>query len=203
MRDNAAVSQLMVGLTLVAALTLFGTRGVLAEPLSYADLVDRLTNFERLAELPAAGEKLMQWSSYDRSSRYDEASGEYTGWSHNADGGGIIRTEEGKQVLGEMQGPGVIWRIWSAKPDQGHVRIYLDGKETPAIDLPFTHFFDGKHAPLTSRSCAIPRRRRGPTATCLFLIRVRARSWPIPAGALITTSPTPCYRPARKLSRSV
>ena len=35
-----------------------------------------------------------------------------------------------------MEGPGVIWRrIWSAMPQEGHVKFYLDGEETPAIDL--------------------------------------------------------------------
>ena len=41
-----------------------------------------------------------------------------------------------------MSGPGVIWRIWSAKPEQGHVSIYLDGSDTPAVDLPFAGYFD-------------------------------------------------------------
>ena len=34
------------------------------------------------------------------------------------------------QVMAEMEGPGCIWRIWSALAEQGHVKIYLDGIET-------------------------------------------------------------------------
>jgi hypothetical protein len=33
----------------------------------------------------------------------------------------------------------------------GHVRIYLDGANEPAVDLPFAAFFDGAHEPFTRR----------------------------------------------------
>jgi hypothetical protein len=46
-----------------------------------------------------------------------------------------------------MEGPGCIWRIWSANPLLEHVRIYLDGSETPAIDLPFYDYFSGECFP--------------------------------------------------------
>jgi hypothetical protein len=48
-----------------------------AESLTYVDLVQRLTDLERLALLPAPGERCEQWSSYDRASRYDAATGRY------------------------------------------------------------------------------------------------------------------------------
>jgi hypothetical protein len=121
-----------------------------ADPnLSYVDLVHRLTNLEYLATLPAAGNQCAQWSSYDRKSCYDNATGKYLNWDANGDGDGIIRKEGDKLVLAEMQGPGCIWRIWSADPRQGHVRIYLDGANEPAVDLPFIGYFDGKNAPFT------------------------------------------------------
>ncbi len=119
------------------------------EKLTYVDLVHRLTDLERLATLPEAGEKCAQWSSYDRDSRYDEASGKYIGWDANGDGDGFIRKEGDQLVFAEMEGPGCIWRIWSAKPEQGHVRIYLDGAKEPTIDLPFKGYFDGKNEPFT------------------------------------------------------
>jgi len=121
-----------------------------AEPaLTYIDLVHRLTDLEHLATLPAPGEQCAQWSSYDRASRYDPASGKYIKWDANGDGGGYIRKEGDKFVLAEMEGPGCIWRIWSATPGKGHVRIYLDGANEPAVDLPFTGYFDGKNPPFT------------------------------------------------------
>ena len=45
--------------------------------------------------------------------------------------------------------PWVIWRIWSAKPEQGHVMMYLDGSDTPAVDLPFAGYFDRRNEPFT------------------------------------------------------
>jgi hypothetical protein len=116
---------------------------------TYVDLIHRLTDLERLATLPAPGEKCAQWSSYDRDSRYDEASGKYIGWDANGDGDGFIRKEGDQFVFAEMEGPGCIWRIWSAKPEQGHVRVYLDGAKEPTIDLPFKGYFDGKNGPFT------------------------------------------------------
>jgi hypothetical protein len=119
------------------------------ERLTYIDLINRLTDLERLAVLPAPGEKCVQWSSYDRKSKYDEASGKYVDWAANGDGDGIIRKEDGKLVFAEMQGPGVIWRIWSALAKEGHVKIYLDGAEEPAVDLPFIGYFNRKNEPFT------------------------------------------------------
>jgi hypothetical protein len=122
------------------------------EELTYVDLARRLTDLERLAALPAPGEKCMQHSSYDRRSKYDAASGKYIYWHANGDGNGFIRKEGDGLVLAEMDGPGCIWRIWSAKPEKGHVRIYLDGKDAPAVDLPFKAYFDRTAKPFVHPS---------------------------------------------------
>jgi len=106
-----------------------------AETLTYVDLVKRLTSLERLATLPEPGEGCAQWSSYDRNSKYDETTGKYVDWAANGDGGGIIRKEGEQLVFAEMEGPGCIWRTWSARPQEGHVRIFLDGAETPAVAI--------------------------------------------------------------------
>ena len=119
------------------------------QTLSYVDLVSRLTDLERLAVIPEAGEQCAQWSSYDRKSRYDAAADKYIAWDANGDGDGIIRKEGNQLVLAEMQGPGCIWRTWSAMPKEGHVRIYLDGSTEPAVDLPFIGYFDRKNPPFT------------------------------------------------------
>ena len=121
------------------------------ERLTYIDLINRLTDLERLATLPAPGEKCAQWSSYNRASRYDEKSGEYVNWDTNDDGRGIIRKENGRRVLAEMEGPGVIWRMWTATTnwDEDHVKIHLDGSESPAVDLVYTGYFDRKNEPFT------------------------------------------------------
>ena len=122
---------------------------VAAETLNYVDLVNRLTDLEHLATLPAPGEKCEQWSSYDRRSKYDESTGKYINWAANGDGTGIIRKDGDELVFAEMEGPGVIWRIWSALAKEGHVKIYLDGAEEPAVDLPFIGYFNRENEPFT------------------------------------------------------
>ena len=117
------------------------------ETLTYADLVNRMTDLSRLAVLPEPGEKCAQWSSYDRNSRYDEDTGKYIAWGANGDNEGCIRKEGRQIVMAEMEGPGCLWRVWSAAAEEGRVKIYLDGKETPAVDLPFEKYFSGDTAP--------------------------------------------------------
>ena len=65
------------------------------QKLTYVDLVNRLTDLEHLATVPAPGEQCVQASSYDRKSSYDAATGKYAGWDANGDGDGIIRKENG------------------------------------------------------------------------------------------------------------
>ena len=139
----------LLTLLLTAALAL----PLCAETLTYPDLVDRLTDLQHLATPPGPGEKGELASSYDRRSKYDAATDKYVDWGANSDGnfgGDQFRTMEGdKVVLADIKGPGCIWRTWSATPNEGHVRIYLDGSATPAVDLPFKGFFDGKNEPFT------------------------------------------------------
>jgi hypothetical protein len=117
------------------------------QTLTYADLLGRMTDVAHLAVLPEPGERCAQWSSWDRASKYAAAGGKYIAWGANADYDGHIRKEGKQMVMAEMEGPGCLWRVWSAAARKGHVKIYLDGKETPAVDLPFEQYFDGKTAP--------------------------------------------------------
>ncbi|MFC1736440.1 glycoside hydrolase family 172 protein [Candidatus Hydrogenedentota bacterium] len=140
----------------IAVLMLLALTGfeAAAERLSYVDLIWELTDLDALAELPPEGEKCSQWSSYNRTSKYDETTGKYIEWDFNADGGGFIRKEGPARVLAEMEGPGCIRRIWSARPEAGHIKIYLDGAAEPAIDMPFKGMFDGVTAPFNYPSLA-------------------------------------------------
>ncbi len=151
---------------LVAAIVLLAALPCAAVEYTYVDLVNRLTDLQSLAVLPMEGETCKQWSSYDRASRYDEATGKYVGWDANWDGNGIIRKEGDQQVFAEMEGPGCIWRIWSALAKQGHVKIYLDGASEPAVDLEFDGYFNMENKPFDypglvhttarGRNCYIP-----------------------------------------------
>jgi len=124
---------------------------------SYLDLIGRLTNLDLLAQLPVAGETSSEWSSRDRSSVYDSATGQYLNWGANNDGGGFISTQpDGGIVMAEMTGPGCIWRIWAGQAGAGHVEIFLDGSNTPAVDLPFANFFNGTQSPFIYPSLSYP-----------------------------------------------
>ncbi|MDR1304912.1 MAG: DUF2961 domain-containing protein [Verrucomicrobiales bacterium] len=118
-----------------------------ADTLTYDDLTRRLHDPRAVALLPADGERSAQFSSRDRASVYDAATGFYQNWGANEDADGALRTEGDELVLAEMSGPGCIWRIWSADPRDGHVKIHLDGQPRPAVDLPFKDYFTGSVAP--------------------------------------------------------
>lgn len=125
-------------LALLSILPGFGTAAG-ANELTYADLVGRLYDMKVLAAPPVPGEKSGCFSSRDRAARYDEGQGKYLDWHANADGGGFV---DRQGTMMEMDGPGVIWRIWSARPEKGHLRIFIDGAATPVLDQPFASLFD-------------------------------------------------------------
>ncbi|HEU5090427.1 MAG TPA: DUF2961 domain-containing protein, partial [Roseiflexaceae bacterium] len=110
--------------------------------LTYADLIGRLTDLERLAEPPVPGERGGCQSSYDRRSRYDAATDSYHDWDANDDGSGFIRREGEWIVAFEAEGPGVIWRVWSALPKTGLIQIFVDGAQQPVLEMPFRDFFE-------------------------------------------------------------
>ena len=115
---------------------------------SYGDLIGTLTNLEHLAELPLAGEKSAEWTSRDRASTYDSASGQYLKWNANNDGTGNLGTQaDGGIIMAQMNGPGCIWRIWSGQVGTGHVKIFLDGSNIPAVDFAFQDYFNRSQFP--------------------------------------------------------
>ena len=131
----------------LCASAIWGGSAQAAETLTYLDLVKRMTDMEHLAVLPPAGEKGAMASSYDRASTYDAAADKYIQWDANGDGKGFVRKEGDKIVLAEIEGPGVIWRMWSAAPSDlpnGHVRMFFDGSSTPSVDMPFRFYFGGR-----------------------------------------------------------
>ncbi len=110
--------------------------------LTYPDLLHRLYDLRLLAEPPQPGERSGTFSSYDRRSRYNADTGMYEEWDANDDGSGYIRKEGESIVAFEAEGPGVIWRVWSALPEMGHIRIFIDGAAEPVVDCPFRDFFE-------------------------------------------------------------
>ncbi|MHC4181592.1 MAG: hypothetical protein ACYSWU_29210, partial [Planctomycetota bacterium] len=111
------------------------------ERFTYADLVGRLTDLERLATPVVPGEKTSASTSHDRGMSYDSSSDTYRNWSANGDGGGCIRREGDSQVMVDLKGSGVLWRTWSARAGGGHIKIFIDGNAVPVIDKRFDAYF--------------------------------------------------------------
>jgi hypothetical protein len=108
----------------------------------YTYFLNQLDDLDRLPFLEE-GVTCKQFSSYDPRSQYDAKTGQYLNWDANGDSGHYLRVETDKEaVMAEMNGPGCIYRIWSANP-QGEIRIYLDGAKEPAIKMPFAALFAG------------------------------------------------------------
>ena len=111
------------------------------KPVTYVEILRQLTDLDRLTTLQT-GCKGGLFSSWDRRSR--------TQWGANGDVGQYLRVEpNGEAVMMELDGPGVVYRIWSANP-MGKLRLYLDGALTPSYEWNFPDLFDGKLAPFIS-----------------------------------------------------
>ncbi len=67
-------------------------------------------------------------------SSYDRRGGNHD-WSN------YIRREGRAAVMMDSDGPGCITRIWTADPQKGTVKIYLDRNPNPTIEMPFAELF--------------------------------------------------------------
>ncbi len=104
------------------------------------DLLKRITDVRMLSVPPLPGEQSGCASSHDRLSRYIAQENRYVVWDANDDGGGYERRlEDGGVVALQLEGPGVIWRSWSAMPGEGNIRVYVDGERI--LDVPFIRYF--------------------------------------------------------------
>jgi hypothetical protein len=138
----------MPALTLLLTLLLPAADPSHSVPAGYrpsGSVVD-LHDLARLALLRDPGVRAIGFSSFDRKGGNDDGfHGTYS----------RLREEQGRSVLAECAGPGIIQRIWfthSVANEPGlldrrgeHLRIYLDGQSVPALDLPLEALFQGKH----------------------------------------------------------
>ncbi|MCL4180320.1 MAG: DUF2961 domain-containing protein [Verrucomicrobia bacterium] len=77
-------------------------------------------------------------SSYDRSGGNDDGfSGKYS----------VLRKEPVGLVIADLQGPGVIHRIWTPTPSDDPMDFYFDGEEKPRFSVAFRQLFLGNHPP--------------------------------------------------------
>lgn len=115
-----------------------GAQASAPKTLTYADILRQLTDLDRLTRLHP-GFQAGQFSSWDRNGREV--------WGANGDAGHYLREEpNGEAVMMEIDGPGVIYRVWSANP-QGRIRLYLDGDAQPTYEWDFDALFNGSTPP--------------------------------------------------------
>lgn len=94
----------------------------------------------RLDRLPALRPvvKVGSFSSYDRTGGNEDGfSGKYS----------FLRKEDDALVLAELNGPGVITRIWTATPNDSPLEFFFDGEASPRLTIPFRELFSGKRPP--------------------------------------------------------
>lgn len=83
--------------------------------------------------------KVGMFSSYDRSGGNDDGfSGKYSFYK---------KTPNGDLILGEIEGPGAIYRIWTPTPTNDIIEFYLDGESKPRIRTKVSDLFSGSSFP--------------------------------------------------------
>lgn len=117
------------------------------EPVAEDPMVQRLNRLAGRGHLDRirAGTLCRMISSHDRTGGNDDGfSGRFS----------ALRLEDGDSVIAEMEGAGCIQRMWFTHSEMEkdgllggeseHIRIYLDGSETPVVDVPLEQLFSGE-----------------------------------------------------------
>lgn len=136
-------SRLVPGVVFLAAAT-----AVAQQPsFTFPQLLSRVTDGDWLWRAAPAGERCVQFSSYDRSS--DKGPGDTEAWYGNGDCGQYLRVEardgHDEHVMVDVDGPGVLTRLWSANPS-GELWFDIDGARAWTVD--FQALTTGKLAPV-------------------------------------------------------
>ncbi len=127
--------QIRVNRFVIALLTL---SVVPATCLAAEDFVPGIQELYRLDRLPAFREsvKVACISSYDRTGgNNDGFGGEYS----------FVRKEPGGLVLADLEGPGVIYRVWTPTPTDDTLEFYFDGETEPRVRVKYRDLFLGVH----------------------------------------------------------
>jgi hypothetical protein len=108
----------------------------------HAGMQDEILNLSRIDLLPQYRDNVIvrQISSYDTTGGNDDGfSGKYS-W---------LRKENGNLVIAEMNGPGVIHRIWTPTPTEDTIQFFIDDETEPAINIKFIDLFSGNQYPFS------------------------------------------------------
>ncbi len=97
--------------------------------------IQEVYRIDRLAVLRDS-KKVASVSSYDR-----------TGGNNDGFGGqySFVRKEKDGLVLADLEGPGVIYRVWTPTPTEHMMEFYFDGEAEPRIRVKYRDLFMGKH----------------------------------------------------------
>jgi hypothetical protein len=132
----AAVSRTAVVLLLPPALLAAPQSPPSPPPFDLAAGLQRLRDPRWLYRPAPAGERCVQWSSFDPRSR--SGPGDADAWYANDDRGHYVRTVDGpggkEYVLADTTGPGCVARLWSANP-QGTLHVDIDGLRVWSVDF--------------------------------------------------------------------
>lgn len=111
------------------------------ERINYSEFLAQLVHFENLARLPADGEKQYILAGDDSSTGYYDPAITNHGSSSQEVTTEFPRKEGDDLVLAEFIGPGMITWLWFTLPGEGHVKIFLDGAETPLFNAPLSELY--------------------------------------------------------------
>lgn len=115
----------------------------MAQTYGWADELALLKRVDKLPEYRTCS-YVEQFSSYDRT------------WGNNDGFNGTysyLRKEGDKLVIAEMEGPGVINRIWTPTPNDNMLYFYFDGSQEPGLKIRFSDLFSGKVFPFVKPIC--------------------------------------------------
>lgn len=131
-------------LAIMAVLMLLSAISVQArETYRWTDELELLKRIDKLPEY-RTGSYVEQFSSYDRTGGNDDGfAGTYS----------FLRKEGDRLVIAEMEGPGVINRIWTPTPTDNMLYFYFDGQDEPGLSIRFSDLFSGKVYPFTKPVC--------------------------------------------------
>lgn len=133
MKENLLCSALALLLALTSGTELYAQN-------DQYDVIEELENLQRADQLPRyrSGEYIGQISSYDRTGGNDDGfDGTYS----------FIRKESGNLVIADLQGPGVVNRIWTPTPTDDTMAFYFDGESEPRLRIRFSDLFSGEVFP--------------------------------------------------------
>src|SRR5690606_22845653 len=101
---------------------------------------DEVTLLKSVDQLPRyrSNQTVEQISSYDRKGGNDDGfDGTYS----------YLRKENGRLVIADLKGPGVVNRIWTPTPTDDMLYFYFDGEKTPRLEIKFSDLFSGEVFP--------------------------------------------------------